>query len=176
MNKIDHFLYFGQLNRRIFMKLVDVLKPEYIKIPLEGKSKEEIIKEIIEVLSPYDIFNDSEEIYKAVMEREKIMTTGVGRGVAIPHCKREQCKEFAIAMGIHRDGIDFQSIDNQPAYIIFFLAGPESNPGMHIRLLSRISRLISKDSLRDSLMQCTSSNEAFELLKKAEENFFEIAS
>ncbi|MFZ0389915.1 MAG: PTS sugar transporter subunit IIA [Calditrichia bacterium] len=158
------------------MKLVDVLKPDYIRIPLKGDDKKSVIREVINILAPYKIFDDSEKIFDAVMEREKIMTTGVGRGVAIPHCKKESCRQFAISLGIQKDGIDFQSIDNQPAHIIFLLVGPENNPGRHIRLLSRISRLISKDNLRDDLLNCSSPQEAFDLLKKEEEHFFEILS
>jgi fructose-specific phosphotransferase system IIA component len=158
------------------MKLIDVLKPEYIKIPLTGDSKEAVIKELISTLAPFRLFGDQDKVFQAVMDREKIMTTGVGRGVAIPHCKKEVCQEFGIAMGIHPEGVDFQSIDGKPARIIFLLVGPENNPGMHIRLLSRISRLISKESLRDNLLQCHSAEEAYELLKAEEEKYFEIAS
>ncbi len=158
------------------MKLIDVLKPEYIKIPLTGQSKEAVIKELIHTLSPFSLFSSEDAVFRAVMDREKIMTTGVGRGVAIPHCKKETCSEFGIALGIHPEGVDFQSIDGKPARIIFLLVGPENNPGMHIRLLSRISRIISKESLRDSLLQCQDAESAYQLLKKEEEKYFEIAS
>ena len=158
------------------MKLVDVLKPEYIKIPLEGNSKEEVIKELIELLCRGEKFKSTEAVFQAVMDREKIMTTGVGKGVAIPHCKKEDCQNFAIALGIHPQGIDFQSIDNQPVKIVFLLVGPENNPGMHIRLLSRISRLLARESLRQELIKSTRPEEAHELLKSEEKKFFEIAS
>lgn len=158
------------------MKLVDVLKPEYIKIPLNGKSKKDVIKELIDELSTHELFDDKNAVFNAVLEREKIMTTGVGREVAIPHCKKQECREFAIALGIHQNGIDFSSIDNKPVKIIFILVGPEENPGMHIRLLSRISRLISKELLRENLLRATSTVEAYSLLKAEEEKYFEIAS
>ncbi len=158
------------------MKLVDVIKPEYIKIPLNGETKEEVIKELIDILAPHNIFTDKEQVFQSVMEREKIMTTGVGREIAIPHCKKGECTEFAIAMGIHPDGVNFKSIDNKPSKIIFMLVGPEENPGMHIRLLSRISRLISKDTLRGSLLKCSTPQKAYQFLKEEEKKFFEIAS
>jgi PTS system fructose-specific IIC component len=158
------------------MKLVDVLKPEYIQIPLNGNSKEHVIKELIEILASHGIFEDSDAVFQAVMEREKIMTTGVGRSVAIPHCKKDECKEFAIALGLNTEGVDFHSIDQQPVRIVFLLVGPEDNPGIHIRLLSRVSRLISKDSLRDALLKCETPRQAYDLLKKEEEEYFEMAS
>ena len=158
------------------MKLIDVLKPEYIKIPLTGDSKETIIKELIEVLAPSKTFDDKNSVFEAVMEREKIMTTGVGREVAIPHCKQKNCDGFAISFGIHPDGIEFQSIDNKSVKIIFLLIGPEENPGTHIRLLSRISRIIAKDSLREKIKNARTSAEAYQLLKDEEEKYFEIIS
>lgn len=158
------------------MKLIDVIEPRYIKIPLQSDTKESIIRELIEVLASQNIFEDQEEVFKAVVEREKIMTTGVGREVAIPHCKKKGCNKFAIALGIHPEGIDFNSIDNKPVKIIFLLIGPEENPGMHIRLLSRISRLIAKDTLRQGLLSTRSPAEAYDLLKAEEEKYFEIVS
>jgi fructose-specific phosphotransferase system IIA component len=158
------------------MKLVDVLKPDYIQIPLKGQNKEEVIKELIQVLTSSRFFSDHNTVFSAIMEREKIMTTGVGREVAIPHCKKKECSEFAIALGIHPEGVDFQSIDNRPVKIIFLLIGPEENPGTHIRLLSRISRIIAKESLRDKLKVATTPDEAYRILKEEEEKYFEIAS
>ena len=154
------------------MKLIDILKPEYIKIPLEGISKEGIIFELIEVLQQQQIFPEVEPIFQAVLEREKIMTTGVGRGIAIPHCKKSGCQEFAIALGIQPKGIDFNAIDHKPVKVVFLLIGPEDNPSMHIRLLSRISRLISKNSLRDLLIACKESQQAYLILKDEEEKYF----
>jgi fructose-specific phosphotransferase system IIA component len=158
------------------MKLVDVLKPAYIKIPLTSQNKEGVIRELINMLFEKKAIADKDTVFQAAMDREKIMTTGVGRQVAIPHCKVKDGKGFSIAFGISESGIDFDAIDNQPVKIIFLLVGPEDNPGMHIRLLSRISRLISKEALRDKLLQVNEADEAYQLLKTEEEKYFEIAS
>ena len=158
------------------MKLIDVLKSSYIKIPLTSDNKEGVIKELISILHEQNAIIDEKSVFEAAMEREKIMTTGVGRQVAIPHCKISNGQEFSIAFGISVEGIDFNAIDNQPVKIIFLLVGPEDNPGMHIRLLSRISRLISKETLREKLLRVKKAEEAFKLLKIEEEKYFEIAS
>jgi fructose-specific phosphotransferase system IIA component len=158
------------------MKLVDVLKPAYIKIPLTSQNKEGVIKELINMLFEQKAISEKETVFQAALDREKIMTTGVGRQVAIPHCKVKDGKEFSIAFGISESGIDFDAIDNQPVKIVFLLVGPEDNPGMHIRLLSRISRLISKEALREKLLQVNDADEAYQLLKTEEEKYFEIAS
>jgi fructose-specific phosphotransferase system IIA component len=158
------------------MKLIDVLKPEFIIVPLKSTRKEDVIKELIAVLEGHDIFDNPESIFQAVVEREKIMTTGVGREVAIPHCKKQECKKFAIALGLTSKGIEFKSIDKKPVKIIFLLVGPEENPGMHIRLLSRISRLIAKEQLREKLLQVSEPDTAYTLLNEEEKKYFEIVS
>lgn len=157
------------------MNLVDVFKPDYIKIPLERNNKKDVIKELVEILSSNKAVSNPEGIIDAVFEREKIMTTGVGNGVAIPHCKHKDNHNFAIALGIHPGGVDFESIDIKPAHIIFLLIGPEDQPGTHIKLLSRISRIISKDEVREKVLSCKTSLELFNLLKQEEEKFFNVS-
>lgn len=156
------------------MKLVDVLQPQFIKFPLQKNTKEEVIKELIDVLAAHQQLEDKEGIFRAVLEREKIMTTGVGNGVAIPHSKHPACKSFSIALGIHPQGIDYQSIDGQPVKIVFLLIGPEDKPGTHIRLLSRISRIISKSDVREKILASESAEHVYQILKEEESKFFEI--
>lgn len=156
------------------MRLTDVLKKDLIKIPLKGTSRDKCIEELIEGLSEKKIISNSSNIFDAVLEREKIMTTGVGNGIAIPHCKHSECGEFAVTFGVQPKGIDFESIDKKPVKIIFLLIGPENNPGLHIKLLSRISRLMSNEELRNSLVACKNTDEAFGLIEEEENYFFEI--
>lgn len=156
------------------MNLIDVFKPEYIKTALENDTKPEVIKELIEILDNHQAIVNPEGIIEAVFEREKIMTTGVGNGVAIPHCKHKDCHHFAIALGIHPRGIEFESIDKKPAHIIFLLVGPEDQPGTHIKLLSRISRIISKDEVRQKILKSQTPEEVFDIIKQEESKFFDV--
>lgn len=156
------------------MRLTDVLKKELIKIPLEGTTRNDCIKELIDCLTANKLILDKEVIFKAVLDRENIMTTGVGNGIAIPHCKHEQSPEFAVCLGIQSKGIDFESIDKKPVKIIFLLVGPENNPSLHIKLLSRISRLMSNEDLRHQLLLARESEEALQLIEEEENYFFEI--
>jgi fructose-specific phosphotransferase system IIA component len=156
------------------MRLTDVLKKELIKIPLSGKNRDACIKELINKLVETKIIKNDKPIFQAVIEREKIMTTGVGNCIAIPHCKHADSSEFAVCLGIQKDGVDFDSIDKKPVKIIFLLVGPETNPGLHIKLLSRISRLMSNEDLRNNLLSSKDSNEAFQLIEEEENYFFEI--
>lgn len=153
------------------MNLVDVFKPDYIKIPLDKNNKNDVIRELVEILNSNGAVSNPQQIMEAVFDREKIMTTGVGNGVAIPHCKHKESHNFAIALGIHPSGIDFESIDNKPAHIIFLLVGPEDQPGTHIKLLSRISRIISQDDVREKVLECKTPEELFDLIKEEEKHF-----
>jgi len=156
------------------MRLTDVLKPEYIKIPLKSKDRDGSIEQLIEVLNEQEIITSKQPVYNAVLEREKLMTTGVGNGIAIPHCKHKDSPEFAVCLGVHPKGIDFKAIDKKPVKIVFLLVGPEHNPGLHIKLLSRISRLMSNEELRNQLQACDSTEKAFELIQEEENYFFEL--
>ena len=156
------------------MKLTDILRKEYIIPSLKGTTKEECIRAMIDVLAENKVVTNRDRIYEAVMAREEIMTTGVGNGIAIPHCKDSSTTEFAVALGITENSIDFDAIDGNPVHIIFLLVGPESQPGMHIKLLSRISRLMSKEDVRDQLLKLKTSDEIFNLLVSEEDKFFDM--
>ena len=156
------------------MRLTDVLNEDFVNISLSGTNRDECIKELIGKLATAQTINSADSIFDAVLEREKIMTTGVGNGIAIPHCKHSDSPNFSVCLGIQQKGVDFQSIDKKNVTIIFLLVGPENNPGLHIKLLSRISRLMSNEELRQQLLECKSNKEAFDLIHDEENYFFEI--
>ena len=156
------------------MRLTDVLNENLVNISLAGTNRDECIKELIDILAAAQTINNAASIFEAVLEREKIMTTGVGNGIAIPHCKHADSPEFAVCLGIQSKGVDFQSIDKKNVNIIFLLVGPENNPGLHIKLLSRISRLMSNEELRQQLLDCKNDKDAFDLIRDEENYFFEI--
>jgi fructose-specific phosphotransferase system IIA component len=156
------------------MRLTDVLNENLVNISLDGTSRDACIRELIDILADTEAIQNVDSIFEAVLEREKIMTTGVGNGIAIPHCKHVDSPEFAVCLGIQPKGVDFQSIDKKDVNIIFLLVGPENNPGLHIKLLSRISRLMSNEELRQQLLECKSNKDAFDLIQDEENYFFEI--
>ncbi|HHM02267.1 MAG TPA: PTS sugar transporter subunit IIA [Caldithrix abyssi] len=144
------------------MSLSEYLTVDHIKVPLEATTRDGAIRELIEMMAPR--LGDSEKAYTAVLEREKIMTTGVGNGLAIPHCKNESCPEFAVALGVQPQGIDFESVDKQPVKIVVLLVGPENSPAQHIKLLSRISRLLNNAEFRDNILKASSPQEIAALI------------
>lgn len=150
------------------MLLTDLLSAGQIKIPVISSDRDEAILELLTLIGGKT--DDPLRAYKAVLEREKIMTTGVGNAIAIPHCKDASCPEFIAAMGISSHGLDFKAIDNLNVHIIFLLLGPADEPNKHIKLLSRISRLMSNAPFREKLLKCSKADEAYFLLIDEEKN------
>jgi fructose-specific phosphotransferase system IIA component len=153
-------------------KLAEILSEETVKVSLVGASRDEVIKELLEVLDANSPFQDKKEIFKAVLEREHIMTTGVGNGIAIPHCKHDQCEDFALALGTTHDNIEFQAVDQNPVHIVFLLVGPKSAAGMHIKILSRITRILSNPDVREKILNINNSKELYHFLIGEEEKTF----
>ncbi|HGY55676.1 MAG TPA: PTS sugar transporter subunit IIA [Caldithrix abyssi] len=156
------------------MRLTDILKESHVLMPLKSDERDDAIRALIDILDQNQLLSDKEKAFQAVLEREKIMTTGVGNGIAIPHCKDSSCPNFAVALGLHPKGVDFHSLDKKKAKIVFLLVGPENNPGMHIKLLSRISRLMSNEELREQIISCKKPEEVIEIIQEEEEYYFDL--
>lgn len=156
------------------MKVSELLKPEFIISDLQGESKEEIINELIDLFKKDSRVEDIEKVRTAVLDREKIMSTGVGKGFAIPHGKTNAVKEIIGAFGKIKDGIDYDALDGNPVQLVFLLVGKDNLISTHIKLLSRISRLMNKDDFRHRLMEANSADEIVKLFSDEEEHFLEL--
>ena len=156
------------------MKVTDILKTDFIISELKGKEKTVIINELINLFENDSRVNDIEKVRSAVLEREKIMSTGVGKGFAIPHGKTNAINEIIAAFGKTVTPIEYQALDNKPVNLVFLLVGKDNLVSTHIKLLSRISRMMNKDEFRDKLTKANSSEEILELFKREEENYFEV--
>ncbi|MDO8550584.1 MAG: PTS sugar transporter subunit IIA [Ignavibacteria bacterium] len=156
------------------MKVTDILKKEFIISDLKAKQKEDVINELINLFTNDGRVLDIEKVRDSVLEREKIMSTGVGKGFAIPHGKTGAVNEIIAAFGKTISPIEYQSLDNKPVNLVFLLVGKDNLVSTHIKLLSRISRMMNKDDFRERLLKANSSEEIFELFKKEEENYFEV--
>jgi len=156
------------------MKVSELLKPEFIIPELKGESKEDIINELIDLFKNDPRVDDIEKVRSAVLDREKVMSTGVGKGFAIPHGKTNAVKEIVGAFGKIKDGIDYQSLDGNPVQLVFLLVGKDNLISTHIKLLSRISRLMNKDDFRHRLREANSADEIVKLFNDEEEHFLEL--
>ena len=148
--------------------LTELLTVERIKIPLEGTSKDDLLRELVGLISGPGTANDREDVLRAVREREAVLSTGIGHGVAIPHGKSSAVSELRMAAGRAVTPVDFDALDGQPVSLFFLLVGPESAAGPHIKALSRISRLVRKDDVRDKLIAARSAEEFLNALQEAE--------
>jgi len=151
------------------MRLVDILKPENIKVPLEAHNKTEAITELVNVLGKSNAVSDAKKVLDAVLEREATRTTGIGNGLAIPHGKCTGTDHLVMAIGRPATPIDFQAIDGRPVNIIWMLASPPDKTGPHIHALARISRLMTIDRFRQALTLAKTPQEIFDSIV-AQEN------
>lgn len=150
------------------MKITEILNSESIKIGLKVESKRELLNQMVFLAERSKKILDREEVLAEVIEREKIMSTGVGKGIALPHAKTNAVLENIAALAILDEPIDFNSIDDTPVHIVFLLLGTENNVGNHLRLLSRASRLMNNDDFRENLLKCKTPYEIKTLFEEQE--------
>ena len=153
------------------MKICELLNDSKIILDINSKDKLGAINELI------DLFKDDERIVnielfkKAVFDREKIMSTGVGKGFAVPHAKTNSVKDVLIAFGRCKEPIPFESLDGQPVDLIILLAARENQVAPHIRLLSRISRMMNSDEFRESLKKAADKEEIMKIFCEQEKKY-----
>ncbi|MDE2811231.1 MAG: PTS sugar transporter subunit IIA [Gemmatimonadota bacterium] len=150
------------------MNLLDILSLESTIVDLKGESKEDIIAELVNSLPVGDAITDREQVLQAVLDREKIMSTGIGDGIAIPHGKSAAVTELVAAMGTQQRGMDFDALDGEPAYVFFLLVSPANVSGPHIKALARISRLLKNDEFKKKLIEADSAEEIIATIEAAE--------
>lgn len=149
------------------MRLADVLKIERIRTDLCAADKESTLRELARIFAQGDGCLDEESVYRAFSERERLATTGVGSGVAIPH-GRVDIDEFRVVMAISPKGVPFDSVDGEPAHILFAVLGPLQNPADQLRMLARISRVLKDQAVRRRLLAAPSSEDALAIVMEEE--------
>ena len=155
------------------MRLKDILSENLIKIHLASQDKRRVIEEMVDLLAVAHRIKDRNDVLKAVLDREAVMSTGVGDGVAIPHGKSEAAPSIAIALGVTKEPVEFQAMDDRPVKLIWLLVGPPDQTGPHLKALSRISRLMHKREFRDQLMASSNAKAALEAIIREEEKYLE---
>jgi len=152
----------------IDMILTQILQPTCVKVPLEGKDKQSVITELVDLLDTNGLLSDKNVVLDTVLAREQTRSTGIGSGIAIPHGKCKAVKELVMAIGVADKPIDFGSVDDKPVTTIFLLVSPADQTGPHIQALARISRLMLDEQFRQKLEKVTSADEVYELLNNKE--------
>ncbi|HBU68854.1 MAG TPA: PTS fructose transporter subunit IIA [Elusimicrobia bacterium] len=148
------------------MKIMDFLCPEAISIDLKGQDKKSAINELVDLLVKAKKIKKPAEVIEAVLEREKLGSTGIGQGVAIPHGKTEALSQQFGVLGISQKGLDFNSLDGEPVYMVFLLVGPVEVAGQHLKALARISRLFKDKFFRQALRDAKSPDDVLKIIQR----------
>jgi len=150
------------------MILTQILQPVCVKVPLEGKDKNSIITELVDLLDANGLLLDKNVALDAVLMREQTRSTGIGSGIAIPHGKCKAVKELVMAIGIAHEPVDFASLDGKPVTIVILLVSPADQTGPHIQALAKISRLMLDEQFKQELEKAPSAEQVYELLSNKE--------
>ena len=150
------------------MLLSELLTADRVKVPLGSRTKNDVLRELVDLVANERNAIDAEPILAAVRERELVLSTGIGAGIAIPHGKTPHVDQLMVAAGVAREPVDFDALDGQPVRLFFLLVGPESAAGAHVKVLSRISRLLRRDQLRRDLMTASSAEAFLSIVRSSE--------
>ncbi len=156
------------------MKFSDFISTKAIRADLASESKEAVIRELVQSLLDAGEINaeEQEDIIAAIMKREDLGSTGIGRGVAVPHTKHPSVDKLVGTVGISIDGVDFNSLDGEKVQLFFLLVSPPDRPGDHLRALENISRQLRDDAFCRFLKQSKSADDIQQLLNEADNNHF----
>ena len=147
------------------MALIDMVTERIVKIPLESKDKPDVLRELVRILKDAEEIDDFECVLNAVQEREDKQSTGLEKGIAVPHAKTTAVSSLKLAIGIAPQGIDFDSLDKEPSMLFFLLLAPPSQSGPHVEALAEIAKLACSKSFCKALIRSENAREVVELMK-----------
>ena len=156
------------------MKVHELLSTKNILTEFKNENKEEVINELVDLLKGDERVLDLEEVRKCVFEREEKMSTGVGKGFAIPHGKTNSVNDILAAFGKSKTPIEYNSLDGEPVHLVFLLIGKENLLAKHIKLLSRISRMMNNEEFRKRLIEAESKESILNIFQEEEQSYSDV--
>jgi PTS system nitrogen regulatory IIA component len=153
------------------MRITDILGEEDVVPHLAGRSKDDVIEELAGVVAAHHDEIDRARLVQALEDRERLNSTALGEGVAIPHGKLPGVKRVVAAFGRSPGGVDFSSLDGKPTHLFFLLVAPEDSAGAHLKALARISRLLKDESFRRRLMEAPTAEALFRAIREEDEKY-----
>ncbi|MFN0118513.1 MAG: PTS sugar transporter subunit IIA [Elusimicrobiota bacterium] len=151
------------------MKVLEFLDESCIFLDLKSSSKKETIEELCNILLQNSKIKDLLPVVNSLMDREKLGSTGIGQGVAIPHGKSDSTSALVGVLGISKRGIQFESLDGEPVNVVFMLVSPPDSNGQHLKALARISRLLKDKFFRQALREAKTAQEIRNIIKEEDE-------
>ncbi|MCK5010790.1 MAG: PTS sugar transporter subunit IIA [Deltaproteobacteria bacterium] len=153
------------------MKITDILDDKLVLADLNSKTKKNVLEELVSHLAQYADKVDKEELLKVLLEREKLGSTGINDGIAVPHGKLKNIDKLLAVFGRSREGVDFGALDNKPSHLFFLLVAPESSAGTHLKALARISRIAQNEIFRERCMKTKTKEDLFKLIVEEDEKY-----
>jgi PTS system nitrogen regulatory IIA component len=153
------------------MKIEDILAQDLVLSDLTARSKTDVLVELATAVSRQHAELDRERLVQALEDRERLNSTALGEGVAIPHGKLSGIKRVFAAFARSKQGVDFHSLDGEPTHLFFLLVAPEDSAGAHLKALARISRLLKDDSFRTRLMQAPDAAALYETIRQEDARY-----
>lgn len=148
------------------MNIMELFDENTMKLDLQGKTKDDILEEMIEVLDEGNILSDKETYKKEIYAREKLSSTGLGFDMAIPHAKTDAVKTPRVAFGKSAKGFDFESEDGKPVHLIFMIAVTDTDSNLHLQALAELSKNLVKAAFREKLLEAKTTSEVMDILKE----------
>jgi fructose-specific phosphotransferase system IIA component len=151
------------------MKLSDYLRRDLIQADLRPRGKADCLRLLIDMVAAAGVVRDPEDSLERLIEREKVVSTGIGNGVAIPHAKTAHVKDLVIGVARVSAGLDFDALDGQPVHVLFLLLGPQEAASQHVRLLARIARLVKAEGFLDRLKAAPGADAIYQLIREEDD-------
>lgn len=153
------------------MRLTELLEEDGIIPDLKAKNKVGVLEELAEALMKLHPSVDKNALVKVLLERERLGSTGIGDGVAIPHGKFHALSHPVISFGRSHKGLDFESVDGEPAYLFFLLVAPENSASIHLKALAKIAKILKNSSFRKTLMEAQGKKDLYQAIIQNDDEF-----
>jgi PTS system nitrogen regulatory IIA component len=151
------------------VKLTDILRESSVIADIKGITKREILFEMVETLRKAKLIDDVDSVVEIIMERESLGSTGIGDGVAIPHGKMKKLNTILCVAGRSKKGVNFDAVDRQPVHIFFLVLAPEDSASLHLKVLSRISKILRDQSFRKKILKLSDAHEIYTNIIEADD-------
>jgi PTS system nitrogen regulatory IIA component len=151
------------------VKLADILRESCVVADIKGVTKREILFEMVETLKKAKLIDDIEPVVEIIMEREKLGSTGIGDGVAIPHGKMKKLNTILCVAGRSKEGVNFDAVDRRPVHIFFLVLAPEDSASMHLKVLSRISKVLRDQSFKKKILKLADAHDIYTNIIEADD-------
>jgi PTS system nitrogen regulatory IIA component len=153
------------------MRLSEILGEDNVISDLKARDKRTVLEELAQTIVDQEPDLDKSSLVKVLLDRERLGSTGIGDGVAIPHGKYNGLSQPMVSFGRSRKGLDFESMDGQPAFLFFLLVAPENSTSIHLKALARIAKILKSSSFRKALMEVPTKEELYQTIIQNDDEF-----